>query len=129
MTALMIRYGHGRRPTARAIRAHPCGSWSSGCVRPMCTRSELTRSPSAPSTAGRSVAAARTDTPTAIAAVNPSVDTSGIPATTSEQSAMTTVVPANTTAPPAVAAARAADSCTSTPSASWSLCLVTMKRA
>ncbi len=68
-TALPIMYGRGLRPTARAIRAQPWGFWSSGCVRPMCTRSELMCSPSAPSSAGRSVTAASTETATAIAAV------------------------------------------------------------
>ena len=73
--------------------------------------------------------AARTLTTTAIAAVKPRVVTSGIPATRSEHSAIATVIPAKTTAPPAVAQARAIDSRISTPSASWSLCLVTMKSA
>ena len=85
--------------------------------------------PSAPSIAGSSVAAAQTATTTAIAAVNPSVLTSGIPAKASEQSAITTVKPAKTTAPPAVAVARAIDSRSSIPSPSWSLWRVTMKSA
>ena len=85
--------------------------------------------PSAPSIAGNSVAAAKTATTTAIAAVNPSVLTSGIPAKASEQSAITTVNPAKTTAPPAVAVARAIDSRRSIPSPSWSLWRVTMKSA
>ncbi len=63
--------------------------------------------PSAPSIAGSRVAAAKTATTTAIAAVKPSVVTSGMPAKASEQRAMTTVKPAKTTAPPAVAVARA----------------------
>ncbi len=52
-----------------------------------------------------------------------------MPATTSEQSAITTVTPANSTAPPDVAVARAIDSFISMPWARWSLCFVTMKRA
>ena len=91
--------------------------------------SESIRGPSAPSIAGSSVAAAKTATTTAIAAVKPSVLTSGIPAKASEQSAITTVKPAKTTAPPAVAVARAIDSCSSIPSASCSLWRVTMKSA
>ena len=55
--------------------------------------------------------------------------TSGIPANASEHRAITTVVPANATAPPAVAVARATDSCISMPSFSWSLWRVTMNRA
>src|SRR5262249_58393411 len=85
------------------------------------TRSELMCGPSAPSIAGSSVDAAQTATTTAIAAVKPRVETSGIPAKASEQSAITTVKPANTTAPPAVAVARAIDSRISIPSPSWRL--------
>ena len=85
--------------------------------------------PSAPSIAGSRVAAAQTATTTAIAAVKPSVLTSGMPAKASEQSAITTVKPAKTTAPPAVAVARAIDSRSSIPSPSWSLWRVTMKSA
>ncbi len=96
---------------------------------PSLTRSESIRGPSAPSIAGSRVVAAQTATTTAIAAVKPSVATSGMPAKASEQSAITTVKPAKTTAPPAVAVARATDSRTSIPSRSWSLCLVTMNRA
>ena len=87
------------------------------------------RGPSAPSIAGSSVAAAQTATTTAIAAVKPSVLTSGMPAKASEQRAITTVKPAKTTAPPAVAVARAIDSRSSIPSASWSLWRVTMNSA
>src|SRR4051812_27270594 len=47
--------------------------------------------------------------------------TKGMPENTSETSAITTVIPANTTAPPAVAAARAIDSRISIPSFSCSL--------
>ena len=55
--------------------------------------------------------------------------TSGMPAKASEQRAITTVKPAKTTAPPAVAVARAIDSRSSIPSASWSLWRVTMNSA
>ena len=82
-----------------------------------------------PRIAGRSVVAASTATATEIAAVKPRVVTRGIPATASEQSAITTVVPAKTTAPPAVATARATDSSTSSPSASWRRWRLTMKSA
>ena len=91
--------------------------------------SESIRGPSAPSIAGSSVAAAQTATTTAIAAVKPSVVTSGMPAKASEQRAITTVKPAKTTAPPAVAVARAIDSRSSIPSASCSLWRVTMNSA
>ena len=60
---------------------------------------------------------------------SPSFPTNGMPEASSETSAITTVIPANTTAPPAVAVARAIDSRMSMPSRSWSLCRVTMKSA
>ena len=87
------------------------------------------RGPRAPSSAGSNVVAPRTETTTAIAAVKPSLATSGMPANTSETRAITTVLPANRTAPPAVAVARAIDSCISMPSLSCSLWRVTMKSA
>ena len=55
--------------------------------------------------------------------------TSGMSDTASEHSAITTVPPAKTTAPPAVAVARATDSCISMPCRSWSLWRVTMNSA
>ena len=119
----------GRTETPSAQRRQPCGSLSSGWVLPSLTRSESIWGPSAPSIAGSCVAAAVTATTTAIAAVKPSVATSGIPAKASEQSAITTVKPAKTTAPPAVAVARAIDSRISIPSPSWSLWRVTMNSA
>jgi hypothetical protein len=64
------------------------------------------------SSAGIRVIAVRMAISTTTAAEYPSALTSGIWATASETSAMTTVPPANTTAPPAVATARAADSST-----------------
>jgi len=66
---------------------------------------------------------------TAIAAVKPSALTRPMSAIHNEQSATTTVPPAKATAPPAVAVARAIDSRSSTPSASWRLCRVTMNSA
>ena len=87
------------------------------------------RGPSAPSRAGSSVVAPATATTTAVAAQKPSFVTSGMPANSSDTSAITTVVPANSTAPPAVAVARAIDSSISMPSRSCSLWRVTMKRA
>jgi hypothetical protein len=119
----------GRLLTRSAQRRQPCGSLSSAWVLPSLTRSELMWGPSAPSIAGSSVVAALTATTTATAAVKPSVETSGMPAKASEQSAITTVKPAKTTAPPAVAVARAIDSRTSIPSPSCSLWRVTMKSA
>jgi hypothetical protein len=126
---LAVSERHGRATTPRAQRAQPWGWWSSGCVRPKCTRSELIRRPSAPSIAGRSVTAATTATTTATAAAYPMVPTNGIPDASRETRAITTVPPAKTTAPPAVAVARAIDSRTSIPSFSCSLCRVTMKSA
>ena len=61
---------------------------------------------------------------TAIADANPSMLTSGMPATDSDTSAITTVPPANTMALPDDATERAIDSRTSMPSSSCSLCLV-----
>ena len=119
----------GRSATPRAQRRQPCGSLSSGSALVPGTRSESMWGPSAPSIAGSRVAAAQTATTTAIAAVKPSVLTSGMPAKASEQSAITTVKPAKTTAPPAVAVARAIDSRSSIPSPSCSLWRVTMKSA
>jgi hypothetical protein len=93
------------------------------------TRSELIRGPTMPSKAGSNVSAASTDTTTATAAMNPSVVTSGIPATASETSAIVTVPPAKKTAPPDVAVARATDSGKSSPSESPLKCRVTMNSA
>ena len=66
---------------------------------------------------------------TAIADATPSVVTSGMPATASETSAITTVLPANTIALPDDATALAIDSRISTPVASCSVCFVTRKSA
>ena len=68
------------------------------------------RVPRIESSAGSSVIAASTAIRTTTAAESPSALTIGICATPIEQSAITTVPPANTTAPPAVATARAAAS-------------------
>ena len=80
-------------------------------------------------TAGSRVVAASTAVRTAMADEYPSEDTSGIPATASETSAITTVPPANTIALPDVASARAIDSRISSPSASWARWRLTRKRA
>jgi hypothetical protein len=85
--------------------------------------------PSAPSRAGSRVIAASTATTTETADEMPMLVTSGMPATESEQSAMTTVPPAKNTAPPAVAVARAVDSSISMSSLSWSLWRVTTNSA
>jgi hypothetical protein len=63
-----------------------------------------------------------TASPTATAAATPIVVRNGIPATVRPSRAITTVSPAKITADPAVAVARAIDSSTSRPSASWSRC-------
>ena len=75
------------------------------------------------------MSAADTATTTATADAKPMLRTSGMSATASEHSAMTTVPPAKNTAPPAVAVARAIDSSISIPSLSWSLWRVTMNSA
>ncbi len=85
--------------------------------------------PASDISAGSSVMAARTAVATAIAAVYPRAETSGMPATASDTSATTTVHPANVTAVPAVPTARAIDSCISMPSRSCVRCRVTRKSA
>ena len=67
------------------------------------------------------MSAPSTATTTETAEEKPMFVTSGMSATASEHSAMTTVAPAKNTAPPAVALARAIDSCISMPCLSWSL--------
>ncbi len=57
---------------------------------------------------------------TATAAAMPIVVRKGMPAKPKPMSAMSTVMPANTTADPAVPVARAADSSGSTPARTWS---------
>ena len=115
--ALATSDRQGRSATPRAQRAQPCGSWSSGWVRPSLTRSELMCGPSAPSSAGSSVAAARTATTTATAAREAErAHQRDAGEGEQRQSAITTVEPAKTTAPPAVAVARAIDSRSSMPS-------------
>ena len=93
------------------------------------TRSELMCGPAIARPAGSSVSAASTATTTAIAAIRPIVVTSGMPATASETSAIVTVPPAKNTAPPEVAAARAIDSSSSSPSCSPRKWRVTMNSA
>ncbi|BFO14334.1 hypothetical protein SHKM778_07220 [Streptomyces sp. KM77-8] len=66
---------------------------------------------------------------TAPADASPIEVSSGTPATDSPASAMTTVAPAKTTALPAVALARATDSTTGIPAASWPRWRDTMNRA
>ena len=63
------------------------------------------RVPASPSSAGSNVSAASIITATTIAAVKPRTATYGMPEISSPQIAMTTVVPANRTAWPAVATA------------------------
>ena len=79
--------------------------------------------------AGSNVIEVHTARNTAIADANPRVLTSGIPATTSDSRAMTTVPPAKTTALPDEATARAIDSRSSTPSPSCSRCFVIRNNA
>ena len=85
--------------------------------------------PTRDSPAGSRVVAAITATSTATAAARPIAVTSGMFASTSARSAMTTVLPAKTIALPEVATDSATESRTSMPCASWSLCRVTRKSA
>ncbi len=73
--------------------------------------------------------AAITAVSTAIAVTKPRVDTSGMPATASDTSAITTVVPANTIALPDVATARAIDSWRPSPRPRCSRYLLTRNSA
>jgi hypothetical protein len=88
-----------------------------------------TLAPRSDRTAGRSVIDATTAQRTATAAEMPNEVMRGIPATASERSAITTVVPAKTTAVPEELIARAIDSWSSTPPSSCSRCLVTRNNA
>lgn len=81
------------------------------------------------SRAGSRVTAVTTATATAPADVRPIEVSIGTPATDRPARAMRTVAPAKTTALPAVAVARATDSRTGIPSASWVQCRETMNRA
>jgi hypothetical protein len=85
--------------------------------------------PAKPSIAGINVTAMAIATSTVPAAASPMTVRKGMPTTDRPARAMTTVMPANTTAPPAVALARAADSSTLCPSARFWRCRVTMNRA
>lgn len=87
------------------------------------------RSPASAISAGSTVSATSTATHTAPAAATPITDRNGMPTTDNPHRAMTTVVPAKTTAVPAVATARAADSSTAMPSASWCRCRDRMNSA
>ena len=71
--------------------------------------------PTTPSSAGTSVTAAAIMTSTTIADVKPSQVTYGIPASARPQMAITTVLPANSTACPAVPLARPIESRTGIP--------------
>ena len=82
------------------------------------TRSALIRWPRMPSSAGTSVIEVSTAYTTEMPVTQPSVRSSGNPASRSALSAMMTVPPAKTTAPPELATVRRTDSCTGTPSAS-----------
>jgi hypothetical protein len=85
--------------------------------------------PTSESTAGRSVIDASTAVATANAEEYPSDVTSGIPATSSVSSAITTVVPAKTMALPEVATASAIESFSSIPCARFARCRLTRKSA
>ncbi len=87
------------------------------------------RGPTSARIAGSSVSAQTIAIATIRPVVRPSVVTSGMPATASEQTATTTVLPANRTAPPEVATARATDSPGSIPLESVSRWVVTMNSA
>ncbi len=120
IAAAAATQSHGCVVTKRAHAAQKPlpGSFGRG-RRNAGTRSESIRSPTIDSIAGKSEIAARTAVATAKADVYPSVVTSGIPATSSVISAMTTVPPAKTIALPEVATACPIDSCTPMPSRRW----------
>lgn len=82
-----------------------------------------------PRTAGSSPSARTTAEATAPAEASPIDVSIGTPATDSPARAMMTVAPAKTTALPAVALARATDSTTGIPVASWARWRWTMNRA
>ncbi len=77
---------------------------------------ESIRRPARPRKAGSNVTAATIATATVTAEAKPIVAIAGIPAMRSPAIAMTTVVPANSTALPAVALASPTDSTTERPS-------------
>ena len=79
--------------------------------------------------AGTTVSATSTAIATATEAAYPITARNGIFATTSPNSAITTVAPAKMTALPAVASDWAIDSAGSSPRASWPRCLDTMNSA
>ena len=116
-----IRIASATSPERRGLFATPLAHraekplvWLSGWISR--TRSALIRGPRIASTAGSNVSAPSTASTTAIAAISPIVVTKGMPATTSETSAIVTVPPAKNTAPPDVAVARAIDSFIGNPS-------------
>jgi len=86
------------------------------------------RSPARPRRAGSAVSASATSIVTAREANAPMIVRNGSCATAMPASAITFVTPAKTTAEPAVAVARATDSSSAIPVASWSRCRATMRR-
>ena len=110
---------HGCRATPRAQASHRRSPTLRGFGRRNAgTFTRRTQSPSNDRIAGSSVIEASTAMNTAIAEANPSEVTNGIPATASEASAITTVLPAKTIALPEEATAFAIDASTSMPSPS-----------
>ena len=121
---------HGCRETPRAQvsqRVRPSGRFP--IWRNPGTRSRFTPLPTNERIAGISVIEVTTAVRTAIAAASPSVVTRGMPATASDTSAITTVLPAKTIALPEDETARATDSRIGMPASSWSLCRVTRNSA
>ncbi len=116
--------------TARAQRENMRSSTGLGFGRRNAgTRSENTCRPVSESSAGSRVIAAAIAVTTVTAEANPRRVINGIPATTNDPSAITTVPPANTTAVPDRASVRATDSATSMPSVSCARCRLTRNRA
>ncbi|GAA3136994.1 hypothetical protein GCM10020001_069380 [Nonomuraea salmonea] len=111
---------HGRRATHEPSPAQPVPDEPE--PRRNGTLSALTRWPSSPSRAGTSVTEVSTAATTEMPVTQPSVASSGNPASISALNAMITVPPANTTAPPELDTVLRTDSTTGTPCASSRRC-------
>ena len=122
-TRVTVRTHHPKMPPER--------SFSPAVLAFVSARDLLGRnlSPMSPMKAGSIVRAMTTARATPMAAKIPMTVRKGILAMDRPMRAMTTVAPAKTTAEPEVATARAADSCTSAPSRSWSRWRDRMNRA
>ena len=110
----------GCRRTTPDQRNHmPCPGFGVGLMNAG-SDAQAIRCLSSPSSAGSSVIEPTTAATTPMAEARPSALTSGMPATPSESSAITTVQPAKTIALPAVETALAMESCIDIPARSCS---------